>query len=729
MKITRISALSIVVAAAAALPARGGVNVGTTGGLKDVVDKLDAKAAAASVRGPFSLSITIAGGGNGTVTSLPAGINCGSVCAASYAAGVLVTLTETPVGGSTFSGWSGGGCSGTGACVVAMSAAQSVTATFASAPGSAGTTVTMNGAQAVTATFNLVSGDTLTLKFAGSGGGSVVEANSGLACSAACATRFAANAIVELTATPGTGSVFSGFSGGGCSAEFLPTTCFISPIGGAQTVTATFISGYALTAAVQGTGGGAVTSAPAGIDCASGACSYGFASGAAVTLNAAPAAGSVFAGWSGACSGTGACMTTMSAARAVVATFNVKTGNDLSVQFGGAGGGTVEEYFSGFVFTASGSEIIASSAPVELFAQATPGSVFAGFSGAACEPALLPTYCAISSMTASQVVAATFIAGSALTVVVQGTGGGAVTSSPGGIDCTAGDCAYGFAAGTQVTLTAKANSASVFAGWSGGVCAGTGVCTTTVSSAQEIVASFNVVSGVSLNVAFSGTGSGSVVEADSGLACSSDCTDLIVPGGGVELLATAAAGSVFVGWTGTGCDPAELPAACVIDAMNAAQTVTAEFASGDALTVTEQGTGGGGVTSSPAGLDCAAASCSYGFEAGSRVTLTAAADSSSTFAGWSGTGVAALGAPSVRAVPANSSADAGLERSIGKMVSKALGLRGGIGLFAATGLKTAGESILSDDFLRRLHLLPSKTRYVEALIKTLRRLRRGRPPG
>ena len=42
-----------------------------------------------------------------------------------------MTLTATPASGSTFAGWSGGGCSGTGTCTVAMSADQNVTATFA----------------------------------------------------------------------------------------------------------------------------------------------------------------------------------------------------------------------------------------------------------------------------------------------------------------------------------------------------------------------------------------------------------------------------------------------------------------------------------------------------------------------------------------------------------------------------------------------------------------------
>src|SRR5947209_18077441 len=76
-----------------------------------------------------TLSVSLVGSGSGTVTG--SGIACPGTCSHSYAAGTMVTLTASPASGSSFSGWSGGGCSGTGACTVTMSADQSVTATFA----------------------------------------------------------------------------------------------------------------------------------------------------------------------------------------------------------------------------------------------------------------------------------------------------------------------------------------------------------------------------------------------------------------------------------------------------------------------------------------------------------------------------------------------------------------------------------------------------------------------
>ena len=87
----------------------------------------------------------------------------------------------------------------------------------------------------------------------------------------------------------------------------------------ARSVTATFVQTYALTVTV--TGGGRVTSSPTGIDCP-GACNQAFVDGEMVALTAAPDGGNTFDGWSGACSGLGGCVLTMSQARSVVAEFS-----------------------------------------------------------------------------------------------------------------------------------------------------------------------------------------------------------------------------------------------------------------------------------------------------------------------------------------------------------------------------------------------------------------------
>ena len=79
---------------------------------------------------------------------------------------------------------------------------------------------------------------------------------------------------------------------------------------------------FQLTVTLAGTAGGTVTSSPAGISC-SPTCTASFSSGSTVQLTAAAAQGSFFAGWSGACTGSGTCSLTMNADQSVTATFNV----------------------------------------------------------------------------------------------------------------------------------------------------------------------------------------------------------------------------------------------------------------------------------------------------------------------------------------------------------------------------------------------------------------------
>ncbi len=71
-----------------------------------------------------AFTVTTAGTGSGSVTCN------GGTCAGSYSEGTSVTLAASAGAGSTFAGWSGGGCSGTGGCVVTVNADTAVTATF-----------------------------------------------------------------------------------------------------------------------------------------------------------------------------------------------------------------------------------------------------------------------------------------------------------------------------------------------------------------------------------------------------------------------------------------------------------------------------------------------------------------------------------------------------------------------------------------------------------------------
>jgi hypothetical protein len=72
--------------------------------------------------------------------------------------------------------------------------------------------------------------------------------------------------------------------------------------------------------ALTGTGSGSVSSAPGGIECGS-ICETGITPGTQITLTATPEGGSTFAGWRGACTGTGTCTVSPATGASVTAVF------------------------------------------------------------------------------------------------------------------------------------------------------------------------------------------------------------------------------------------------------------------------------------------------------------------------------------------------------------------------------------------------------------------------
>jgi hypothetical protein len=163
-----------------------------------------------------TLTVTKLGGtGTGLVTSNVGAINCGATCSDIYP-GSVVTLTAAANPGSTFTGWSGGGCSGTAPCIV-----------------------TVNAATTVNAQFDLLANFTLTVTKTGNGTGTVTSAPAGISCGATCAFSFASGTPIVLTAAPGPGQTFTGWSGVPAVACPGTGTCSFT-ITAAQTVTANF---------------------------------------------------------------------------------------------------------------------------------------------------------------------------------------------------------------------------------------------------------------------------------------------------------------------------------------------------------------------------------------------------------------------------------------------------------------------------------------------------------
>jgi len=341
-----------------------------------------------------NLNITKAGTGTGTVAGVSSpvqtNIACGATCSRPYTYGTTVTLTATPDISSTFTGWSGGGCSGTGTCVASINGTVAtqpvdVTATFAiktntltivspgailspdytatgaytvnygaspvvTAQGWAGYTIALSGGCTATGTVgngaactvtNMTANQTVTVAYtvvpytltvakAGTGTGTVTGAPVGIACGATCTQSVNYGNAITLTAVPDASSTFTGWSGAGCSGT---GTC-VATITGAVTVTATFtIKSNTLTVTKVGTGTVTGVSAPAqtNINCGATCGPLSYTYGTTVTLTPVAGSGYLFTGWSGGtCSGTGACAPTINAATTVTATFSLMTGSITS---------------------------------------------------------------------------------------------------------------------------------------------------------------------------------------------------------------------------------------------------------------------------------------------------------------------------------------------------------------------------------------------------------------
>jgi uncharacterized delta-60 repeat protein len=238
--------------------------------------------------------------------------------------------------------------------------------------------------------------------------------------------------------------------------------------------------GSSLTVTKTGSGSGSVASSPSGVNCGA-TCSAPFAA-VPVTLTATPAAGSLFVGWSGDCSGTGTCKLTMGGDHSVTARF--ETPKALTLTKAGSGAGTVTSSPGGISCGSSCAHAFTYGTSVTLTATAAAGSSFAGWSGGGCSG----TGACKVTLYASKSVSAVFQSNKTLAVTEKGTGKGTVTSSPAGIACTAA-CSHAYVHGTSVTLTAAASATSKFAGWSGD-CSGPGVCTLTMSANHSVTATF-----------------------------------------------------------------------------------------------------------------------------------------------------------------------------------------------------------------------------------------------
>jgi phospholipase C len=251
-----------------------------------------------------------------TITASPTSITSGATSTLTIAATNATQVTVSGSDGSKYTLASGGGTQ-------AVTPTSSTTYT-ATATGSGGTvtanatvTVTPNPAPVVT-----IAADPTSIT---SGSSSTLTVT---ATNATAVTVTGGGSTYNLPATGGTQAV--------SPTSTTTYTATGTGAGGTNSASATVTvqpnsSQYQLTVASVGTGGGTITSNPAGINCP-GSCSANFANGTAVVLTAAPESGDTFAGWSGPCTGLQTCSVTLTANVTVTSTFENGTAGIDSLQ-------------------------------------------------------------------------------------------------------------------------------------------------------------------------------------------------------------------------------------------------------------------------------------------------------------------------------------------------------------------------------------------------------------
>ena len=318
----------------------------------------------------------------------------------------------------------------------------------------------------------------LTVVKAGTGSGTV--SGSGVNCGPSCQVEADMGRLLTLSATPDPGSVFTGWSGAGCSG-IEPCTLRLDRD---ETVTATFTASTPILTLDQ-TGSGTVSGAPGNLRC-TGRCSVSMPQGATVTLEAVPNSGFYFSGWLGDCGGDETCLLTLDTSKTVSARFLAIPPGQEALSVRKTGWGQIQSQPGGILCSGTCNGVFPLNAPVELTPTPGDGFYFSGWLGdcrglARCR----------LTMSSPRSVQALFEANppGTQTVSVSLSGLGTVTSSPMGLLCGAA-CRIPFKTLTQVTLTATPESGQTFKGW-GGACRGTGPCTLTVDSPKGVTASFS----------------------------------------------------------------------------------------------------------------------------------------------------------------------------------------------------------------------------------------------
>lgn len=238
-------------------------------------------------------TLTVSKTGEGTITSIPASVSCGSICSSSFLSGSTVSLIAQPDFGFVFTGWSGA-CSSTGTCALMMDGDKSVSASFTELPK-------------------------YQVKITKPSTGVISSEPAGILCGGLNKQCISSFSSAKLTAIPNPGYELIRWNG--CQAP-EGNTCYVKPAG-KMTVSAAFkkLPKYNLKIIKNTLGSIASTLAGLNYPDHKKSCAVKFVKGTEVTLTPVPKAGRAFGGWTGACSGLDPCTFLMDGNKGVGAMF------------------------------------------------------------------------------------------------------------------------------------------------------------------------------------------------------------------------------------------------------------------------------------------------------------------------------------------------------------------------------------------------------------------------